>query len=37
MAIVLHDYDSLEIRKDMALVIPITSAKAEVDKAQKEG
>lgn len=37
LAIVLHDHDSLDIRKDLALVIPITSAKAEVTRAQKEG
>lgn len=37
MAIVLHDHDSREIRKDMALVLPITTAKSEVAKAQKEG
>ncbi|MEK5061109.1 hypothetical protein BK126_26720 [Paenibacillus sp. FSL H7-0326] len=35
--IVLHDHDAADIKKDMALVLPITSAKAEVEKAQKEG
>ncbi|MEK4983631.1 type II toxin-antitoxin system PemK/MazF family toxin [Bacillus sp. FSL K6-6540] len=36
MCIVLHDHDLPDIRNDLALVVPITSAKAEVKKALKE-
>lgn len=37
MAIVLHDHDAPDIKENMALVVPITSATAEVNKAQKKG
>ncbi|MGG6311908.1 hypothetical protein [Paenibacillus macerans] len=37
MSIVLHDQDSPDIRKDIALIVPITSAKYEWKKLKGKG